>query len=250
MARSGHSAGECTAGQGAAARRPGRLSRAELRRGADRSFRGAARRRRPGHPEHPTVARRRSPRSSSIPAPCSCSPTPRWSNPALREAGRGHDAARDHHPASGERRERSSWPSPPATTTCWRPAATIPIAYAVVDEDDPISLNYTSGTTGEPKGVVYTHRGAYLNSLGEVDPPGLRRRVQLPVDAADVPLQRLVHHLGADRGGRHPRVPAGRQGRRHLAVDRPRRGHPHGRRADRAVDDEGVIARRTRCGRR
>ncbi|KKK64799.1 hypothetical protein LCGC14_2980560, partial [marine sediment metagenome] len=34
------------------------------------------------------------------------------------------------------------------------------------DEWDAISLNYTSGTTGEPKGVVYHHRGAYLNGLG------------------------------------------------------------------------------------
>ncbi|KZV43760.1 putative acyl-activating enzyme 1, peroxisomal [Dorcoceras hygrometricum] len=33
------------------------------------------------------------------------------------------------------------------------------------DECDPISLNYTSGTTSNPKGVVYGHRGAYLNSL-------------------------------------------------------------------------------------
>ena len=35
-------------------------------------------------------------------------------------------------------------------------------------EDDTISINYTSGTTGRPKGVLYTHRGAYLNALAEV----------------------------------------------------------------------------------
>ena len=35
-----------------------------------------------------------------------------------------------------------------------------------VDEWDAIALNYTSGTTGNPKGVVYHHRGAYLNALG------------------------------------------------------------------------------------
>jgi fatty-acyl-CoA synthase len=33
------------------------------------------------------------------------------------------------------------------------------------DEWDAISLNYTSGTTGNPKGVVYHHRGAYLNAV-------------------------------------------------------------------------------------
>ena len=36
------------------------------------------------------------------------------------------------------------------------------------DEWDAISLSYTSGTTGDPKGVVYHHRGAYLNALGNV----------------------------------------------------------------------------------
>ena len=38
----------------------------------------------------------------------------------------------------------------------WRPPA---------DEWNAISLNYTSGTTGNPKGVVYHHRGAYLNAV-------------------------------------------------------------------------------------
>ncbi|GER49724.1 2-succinylbenzoate-CoA ligase [Striga asiatica] len=37
-----------------------------------------------------------------------------------------------------------------------------------VDECDPISLNYTSGTTSSPKGVVYSHRGAHLNSLAAI----------------------------------------------------------------------------------
>ncbi len=36
------------------------------------------------------------------------------------------------------------------------------------DEWDAISLNYTSGTTGNPKGVVFHHRGAYLLSMGNV----------------------------------------------------------------------------------
>ena len=36
------------------------------------------------------------------------------------------------------------------------------------DEWDAISLNYTSGTTGDPKGVVYHHRGAYLNAVSNI----------------------------------------------------------------------------------
>ena len=36
------------------------------------------------------------------------------------------------------------------------------------DEWQPLSLNYTSGTTGQPKGVVYHHRGSYLMSMGTV----------------------------------------------------------------------------------
>ncbi len=36
------------------------------------------------------------------------------------------------------------------------------------DEWNAISLNYTSGTTGDPKGVVYHHRGAYLNAMSNI----------------------------------------------------------------------------------
>src|SRR3954468_3230324 len=42
------------------------------------------------------------------------------------------------------------------------------------DEWDALSLCYTSGTTGNPKGVVYHHRGAYLNALGNILVWGMR----------------------------------------------------------------------------
>ena len=41
------------------------------------------------------------------------------------------------------------------------------------DEDETLSINYTSGTTGQPKGVMYTHRGAYLNAVGEILESGM-----------------------------------------------------------------------------
>ena len=53
------------------------------------------------------------------------------------------------------------------------------------DEWESLALNYTSGTTGRPKGVVYHHRGAYLMTMGTV----VSWRMQLnPVFMAIVPL--------------------------------------------------------------
>jgi fatty-acyl-CoA synthase len=43
------------------------------------------------------------------------------------------------------------------------------------DEWNAIALNYTSGTTGNPKGVVYSHRGAYLNAIANILTWGLPR---------------------------------------------------------------------------
>jgi len=40
------------------------------------------------------------------------------------------------------------------------------------DEEETISINYTSGTTGRPKGVMYAHRGAWVNAMGEVSRRG------------------------------------------------------------------------------
>jgi fatty-acyl-CoA synthase len=45
---------------------------------------------------------------------------------------------------------------------------------APLDEEDTIAINYTSGTTGQPKGVMYTYRGAYLNALVEALHSNLR----------------------------------------------------------------------------
>ena len=59
----------------------------------------------------------------------------------------------------------------------------------------------------------------------------------LPLDAADVPLQRLVLHLGRDGRRWHARVPAGGRHRRDLAAAADRGHHPLQRRTDGAHDD-------------
>src|SRR5918998_1490252 len=48
-----------------------------------------------------------------------------------------------------------------------------PIESVLEDEEETISINYTSGTTGRPKGVMYTHRGGYLSALGNVVETGM-----------------------------------------------------------------------------
>ncbi|MBM4335734.1 MAG: long-chain-fatty-acid--CoA ligase [Deltaproteobacteria bacterium] len=60
-----------------------------------------------------------------------------------------------------------------------RDAPVLPISNTVSDEESVISINYTSGTTGQPKGVMYTHRGAYLNALSQIGVLGLDRRSTL-----------------------------------------------------------------------
>ena len=64
---------------------------------------------------------------------------------------------------------------------------------------------------------MYSHRGAYLQALAMAAQTGLSMRVDVPVDAADVPLQRLVLPVGGDRGGRHARGAAQGRAGAHLA---------------------------------
>ena len=91
-------------------------------------------------------------------------------------------------------------------------------------ELDTIAINYTSGTTGLPKGVEYHSRGAYLNALGEGDGGGAHLEEHLPVDAAHVPLQRLVLHVGGHLRRRNPRLLEAHRPGGHIWAD-TRRGH-------------------------
>ena len=58
------------------------------------------------------------------------------------------------------------------------------------DEWEAFCLSYTSGTTGDPKGVVYHHRGAYLNTLDNVPAWGMQRH---PIYLWTLPM---FHSLG------------------------------------------------------
>ncbi len=70
--------------------------------------------------------------------------------------------------------EGETWaPEGPEYEAFLASASPEPVGFRVTDEAAPISINYTSGTTGNPKGVVYSHRGAALNALGEIVETGL-----------------------------------------------------------------------------
>ena len=95
----------------------------------------------------------------------------------------------------------------------WQPPA---------DEWNAISLNYTSGTTGNPKGVVYHHRGAYLNALSNIIDWGMPRHA---VYLWTLPMFHcngwcFLWTMAAQR--RHQRLPAQGRGEGDLRRD-PRR---------------------------
>ena len=143
------------------------------------------------------------------------------------------EAARPARRHGDPRRRHRRRPAIP-TRTSWPRSSPEPCEPWIEDEYETISINYTSGTTGRPKGVMIHHRGAYLNALGEVLETGMTFDVDVSLDAADVPLQRLVLHVGRDGDGRHARLPAPRGAGPDLGPDRRRGRHPLLRRAHRA----------------
>ncbi|PUU75431.1 hypothetical protein B9Z19DRAFT_1090401 [Tuber borchii] len=71
------------------------------------------------------------------------------------------------------------------------------LAMEAGSEDDMIALAYTSGTTARPKGVEYTHRGAYLGALGNVVESGLNSGSVMPKGRAKyLTILPLFHACG------------------------------------------------------
>ncbi len=89
--------------------------------------------------------------------------------------------------------------------------------FPTFDENEAAAMCYTSGTTGNPKGVLYSHRALYLQSMAHAmaDGFGLCERDTRAGDRADVPRQRLVHavrlHDGRREAGLSRAVLAGRR---------------------------------------
>ena len=123
-------------------------------------------------------------------------------------------------------------------------------AFPDLDERAAAAMCYTSGTTGRPKGVVYSHRSTVLHSLGVN-----QRRRDRPARARlhdagrpDVPRQRLGPPVRRGAGRRAPGVPRpADDARRPGRADRRRARDALRRRADDLAGDARRSTRRPTC---
>ena len=129
-----------------------------------------------------------------------------------------------------------------------RRAATPAFAWQLpADEWDAIALNYTSGTTGNPKGVVYHHRGAAINAISNILEWDMRKH---PVYLWTLPMFHCngwCFPVDGGRARRRQRVPAQGGGQGHHRRDQGARRHALLRRAHRARH-AGQRARRDEAG--
>ena len=100
---------------------------------------------------------------------------------------------------------RSGWMDYEATLA----AASQAITPVEIGERDLLTINYTSGTTSRPKGVMITHRNAYINTVGTLIHLPMTPAGPVPVDIAHVPRQRLDVHVDHHR----------RRSRAHLSAE-------------------------------
>ena len=153
----------------------------------------------------------------------------RWRMLGREIAGDRRRRPRGDRAASGWARSSTRRSSPRATRTSrW---------LCPADEWDAIALNYTSGTTGNPKGVVYHHRGAYLNAVGNILDWGMP---QHPVYLWTLPMFHcngwcFPWTMAASAGTQRLPAPGRSRSRSSTLIARARR-HALLRRADRACD--------------
>ena len=130
------------------------------------------------------------------------------------------DSIRDRLPGVEPlRRARGRRATAGSTTRQLIAAASPEFARPEIGERDLLTINYTSGTTARPKGVMITHRNAYMNVVGTLLHLPMAADRALPVDAADVPRQRLDVRVDRDRGRRHATSACARSSRRDLRPD-------------------------------
>jgi fatty-acyl-CoA synthase len=83
-------------------------------------------------------------------------------------------------------------------------AATAPLdGLPSIDENSVLTINYTSGTTSRPKGVMMTHRNAWMNSIGTLVHVPMTAARPLSVDAAMFHANGWTFSVDRDGGRRH-----------------------------------------------